>query len=97
MPYEVLCCLSVIARIFCIYSLLCFLYAGKSWRFYLRIVGMGNLVYCSATIGLIIYFYRQLTALGLIYFVLEIMVIAGLAALELTTASNNRIKDRKWR
>jgi phosphatidylglycerophosphate synthase len=87
-PPNVLWCLSFIACVFSIYSFACFLYKKGNWRPYMKLLGIINLMYCVITIGLIIYLYPKLTTLGLMYFVVEIIVIAGLAGLELRTASN---------
>jgi hypothetical protein len=92
MPPKTLYALSFIACIFSIYSFLCFSGKIENWRPYLKIIAIANLLYCLLTIGLIIYFYQKLTVLGLIYFVLEIIIITILAMIELKTAANLNYK-----
>ncbi|AQG79762.1 hypothetical protein [Spirosoma montaniterrae] len=60
----------------------------QSWKPYLRLIAIANLLYCGLTAGLMIYFYQRLTVWGLAYFVAEIIVVAGLALVELKTAVN---------
>lgn len=88
MPHQVLYILARLAFIFFIYSLLCFLSKMRNWRPYLKFIAICNLMYCGLTIGLVIYLYQELTILGLLYFVIEILVITFLAIIELRTASD---------
>lgn len=87
MPPKVLYVLASIAGIFCIHSFLCYSGQTENWRSRMRIIAIANLLYCGLTAGLIIALYPRLTGLGLLYFVLEIMVVAGLAVIELKAAS----------
>ncbi|KIC00421.1 hypothetical protein OA93_02170 [Flavobacterium sp. KMS] len=82
MPQETLYILSAIAFIFATYSLCCYLFVSNKWRFYLNIIMIANALYCCLTTGLIIYYFHKLTSLGLIYFILEIIVIVFLVYLE---------------
>lgn len=88
MPAKVLYPLSLIACIFCIHSFLCFLGQIGNLYLHMKITAMANLLYCCLTLGLIIYFYQKLTVLGLIYFVLEIVVVTILSVIELKSTSN---------
>lgn len=88
MPQNVLYALAVIPCVFAVYSFLCFLSKTAHWRPFMKIIAIANLLYCCLTAGLMIYFYQQLTILGLIYFVLEIMIVMSLAFIEWKTASN---------
>ena len=87
MPQQVLYVLSVIPCVFAVYSFLCFLSKTIHWRFFMKIISTANLLYCCLTLGLMIYFYQQLTVLGLLYFVLELIIIINLAYIEWKTAS----------
>lgn len=89
MPQKELYALSFIACIFFIYSLTCFLSKSGNWKPYMKLIAIANLIYCCLTIGLIFYLYQQLTALGLAYFVGELIIITILALFELKTTSNS--------
>ena len=83
MPKSILTILSIIALAFCVYSISCFFVVKKIWKPFLKAISIGNLVYCCLTLGLIVYYYPQLTILGLTYFLLEIAVICGLVYFEM--------------
>lgn len=87
MPRKELYMLSIAACTFAVYSFTCFLLIKENWSPYLRLIAVVNLLYCCVTIGFAFYFYQQITALGWLYFVGEIIVIVCLAIIELQTAS----------
>jgi len=87
MPRETLFILAIIAGLMAIYSFSCFVLLENNWRKWLRPIIVANSLYCILTIGFIIYFYPQLTILGLIYFGGEILVIFGIVGIELQTLS----------
>ena len=78
--------LSIIAFIFAIYSLLSYFFVRENWRFYLKIIAFANLTYCFTTIYLIFHFNKNITHLGMIYFLGEIIVILIIVFFELKTA-----------
>lgn len=82
MPVNVLHCLAMVACVFMLYSLTCYVFLKSRWRVYLRIIMLANLLYCCLTIILTIYYYNRLTALGITYFLLECIVIISLVWLE---------------
>ena len=56
----------------------------------MRVIAVVNLLYCCVTLGLV-YAYREVvTDWGVLYFVLEVVVVASLATLEWRTASRAR-------
>lgn len=85
MPREVLSLLSMIAFIFAVYSISCFLFLNKNWRIFLKAIITANLLYCCLTTGLVIFYYSTLAILGLTYFLAEIAVIVGLVYIEFQT------------
>jgi hypothetical protein len=93
MPSEVLSLLSVIAFIFSIYSILCFLFLKENWGLFLKVIMVANLLYCFLSIGIVIYYYSVLTAFGLTYFLVEIAVVVGLVLIESQTLT--RVNQRK--
>jgi len=86
MPRPVLYVLSLVACGFAVYSFCSYLFAGKNWRPFLKIIAIVNLLYCCATFVLVFYFWEKLTALGVGYFLLEIVVIVALVVVELKAA-----------
>jgi hypothetical protein len=75
----------MIAFIFAVYSISCFLFLNKNWRIFLKAIVTANLLYCCLTTGLGIYYYSKLAILGLTYFLAEIAVIVGLVYIEFQT------------
>ena len=88
MPQKTLNILALIALAFSAYSISCFFFIGNNWRLFLKIIATANLLYCCLTTTLVIYFYPQLTVFGVIYFLLEIVVVCGLVFFELRWASD---------
>lgn len=86
MPQKTLNILALIALVFAVYSFCCFFFVGSNWRLFLKIIAAANLLYCCLTATLVIYFYPQLTVLGVVYFLLEIVVVCGLVLFELRWA-----------
>ena len=87
MPRKVLYFLSITACIFAIYSFMIYLLIKENWKPYLKIIAFANLIYCCLTIGLTLYFNKEVTNLGLIYFLAEVSVVITLAIIELKSAS----------
>lgn len=83
MPVNVLHVLAGIAVVFFLYSLSCHFRAGEKWRPLLRAIALANLAYCFLTMGLVVYWWEQLTVLGVLYFVGEAGIVLGLAGVEL--------------
>ena len=80
--------LSAIALVFCVYSISCFFFVDQAWRPFLKAIVIANVTYCVLTLGLVVYFYPQVTILGLTYFLLEIVVVGGLVYIEINTLAN---------
>jgi hypothetical protein len=53
----------------------------------MRIIATCNLFYCAFTFALMVLLFEKPTLLGMIYFSLEIIIVALLAVLEWETAS----------
>lgn len=91
MPPKLLSILSILACIFAVYSMSCYFLIGKNWRTYLKIIAVANLMYCLLTAVLVMLLYQQITILGIIYFIGEILIILGLVYVELSVSSKNII------
>ncbi|SNT28287.1 hypothetical protein SAMN05421640_3163 [Ekhidna lutea] len=88
MPEDILKVLAGIASLFFLYSISCFLVNPMNAETRLRTIAIANLLYCLATLILIIIYFDQLTLLGLSYFLLEIIIIVAIARLELRSVLN---------
>ncbi|AQG79193.1 hypothetical protein [Spirosoma montaniterrae] len=82
MPRRWLVLSAIVAAGLALYSGVCFLFVKGNWRPFLRVVSVANGLYCALTAYLVVAYYSQLTALGVAYFVGEIMVICGLVFVE---------------
>ena len=82
MPRDILYILSLIACVFALYSFICYRFTPVNWPLFLRIIAIANLAYCVLTISCIIYLFQLLTIWGLIYFLLECIVIVVLVSIE---------------
>lgn len=83
MPVAILYGLAGVAAVFAIYSLGCHFFFMEKWQPFLRLIGTVNLLYCGVTLGLVIYWYEQLTTWGIAYFVGEMVIVVALALTEL--------------
>jgi len=92
MPRQTLYILSIPAAIYFLYSFLCYSRLTKNWRPYLIVIATANIVYCLFSITMMYYHFQELTALGLTYFVGEIIIIITLVAIELKVILNLKQK-----
>ncbi len=69
-----------------VYSLSCWWWLRRPPAPFLRAIAVANLTYCGLTVGLLIHFYPRPTWLGLAYFTGELLIVSGLAVIELHTA-----------
>lgn len=82
MPKKTLTILSAIALVFCFYSTFCLFINNGNWKLFLKIIAVSNLLYCCLTLGLLIYYFHELTIIGITYFTGEILIICVLIFVE---------------
>jgi len=82
MPRQVLYVLATIALIFWVYSTCRYLFIKRNFKPFLKLIIFANLLYCCLTIALLFFYFKQLTILGFVYFIGEILVIVGLVLIE---------------
>lgn len=82
MPRVELIYLSIIAFTFFVYSLSCYLFVHNRRKAFLKLIMVANILYCCLTVGLVLYHFANLTIPGLVYFLVECMLIIGLLVLE---------------
>ncbi len=78
--------LALLPVIFSIYSLSCYWSKPKS-AIYLKIIAVANIFYCLLSLGLMIHYFHQLTLFGLLYFLIEKLIVLPLAMWEWKIAS----------
>ena len=87
MPQKPLYLLALAACLFAIFSSYCHFFVHK-FKPYLAIIITANLTYCGATLFLMIYYFRELTILGMSYFLIEILIIILLVTTERKAFAN---------
>lgn len=87
MPTFILTYLSLIGLIFCVYSMSCFFFLKGNWTPFLRLISIGNLLYCVLTMVLAFNYFNDLTKLGLLYFSIEIVIIFIIVYIEIRVAN----------
>ncbi len=85
LPKKVAYQLSIPVFGFMFYSLGCYFLNIRPWKPYLKLIAVANLAYCGLTFCLIFVEFQSLTALGIVYFLAEIMVILLLVSVEWKT------------
>lgn len=88
MPISILYILAILPFIYSVYSLLCYVFNPFQWKFYLRVIASANFLYCAFTMFYLVWNLEQTTILCEIYFVLEMIVVVSLAALEWKLAND---------
>ena len=87
-PITELYFLGVLAVIYATYSFTCYIKDLNHWEPFMKAIAIANLFHCCLTIGLIIYYFEQITIWGMLYFIGEMIIVIPLAILELKTASD---------
>ncbi|MEM9848273.1 MAG: hypothetical protein AAF847_10315 [Bacteroidota bacterium] len=88
MPPNVLYPLAYTAGGFAIYSLSCAFFLTDFQRIHFILIMLANTLYCTATLMLVFYFWQQLTVLGILYFLIEILIVGYVIWLEKRTLSH---------
>ena len=97
MPASILSYLITVGLIFFSYSITCFLLLKKNWASFIRLIGLGNLLYSSFSLVLIYYYFNKLTPLGVVYFFLEAIIVVVLAIIELKVANYLTVQEKSRR
>jgi O-antigen/teichoic acid export membrane protein len=89
MPLSFLRVLGIVAFMYSIYSFLNFYFFTSRWATFLAAIAVANTVYGIVSLVLVFYFGESVTTLGMLYFVLEAIVIAILVAVEWRVSRTN--------
>ena len=87
LPSRLLFVLGLIAGIFMIYSLSCYLLKPSEWKKFLRPIAIANLGYGGITASLLALYSRNISTLGWLYFIGELIILVILARVELKIAA----------
>ncbi len=82
MPVATLRFLAAIAVIFAVYSLSCYRFTSPENPIWLKTIAHLNLCYCVLTFLLVLAHRNELTVLGWLYFLGEMIIVLGLVWLE---------------
>ena len=74
-----------------------FLLLKKNLVSFIRLIGLGNLLYSSFSLVLIYYYFNKLTPLGVVYFFLEAIIVVVLAFIELKVANHLKVQEKSRR
>ncbi len=88
MPTNQLYFLAAIPCFFALYDLISYFRVEENWRPYLKGIAIANLFYCVLSIGLLVIHFSKLTALGVAYFVVEILIVVVIAWYELKVTNS---------
>ena len=94
LPQNIIKFLAAIASAYSVYSFICFLFTRKQWPRFITIIAFANFLYCLLTAAVLVVYHSTITILGVIYFVVEILIIAGLATFELKMARPKKLSPK---
>ncbi len=83
MPRETLIIFFIIAMIYASYSMIVYLINSMNWKFYLRIIGIFNIAYCTFTLYHVFINSNSISLLGFLYFFIEIVIVLVLSIFEI--------------
>lgn len=79
---SILQLLTILPIVFCIFSACCYLLVKRSYKPFIQIIALANLLYGLITLILMGTQFAEITFLGLSYFVLELMILVLIILLE---------------
>jgi len=90
-PHSALYILVLFPIIFVIYDFISYIKVKNNIKLLLKIIAYSNILYCFISIGIVLYHYIQITYLGWVYLLFEILIILRLATIEIRIA--NELKN----
>jgi hypothetical protein len=92
LPPAVLTGMAVAALAFAIFDIVCLLLKRNATDA-LRVIACCNLLYCGIAGVLLILFWKDVTALGLVYFAVEIAIVVSISIWEWRLAGRTEVKS----
>lgn len=89
MPKQALNLLCLLALGYAVFSLSTYMRKVENWRPYMKVIAGANLLHCILTGVFLFYYNASITGIGFLYFIVEIIIVVGLAIFELKTASSS--------
>ena len=93
MPETILVYLSIIALLFSIYSLICFLFLKKNWPAFIRAISFANIIYCFSTLVVLLIHSSKIKIFGISYFLIEVTLVCILVHVELKVSETIRKRN----
>ncbi len=82
-PKSTLYFLALLPCFFALYDFYCYFFIQKNLGRFLKGIAIVNLLYCCLSIGLAFYHSHQITYLGWVYIIIEILIVVTIAIAEL--------------
>ena len=89
-PAKVLYLLAAFPVLFAVYDLICYARLKTNLPGFLTAIALANLGYCLLSLIMAALHYESITLLGWLYIVGEVLLVVGLAILELKVAQRER-------
>lgn len=86
-PIPTLYFLAALPCLFALYDFYCYFFLQSDLSKYLRIIAIINILYCVLSLILAFYHIQEISYLGWIYIIGEIIIVVALAAYELKISS----------
>ena len=94
-PRDIAIILVPLPILYSIFSLFSYKFGNDNWRSLLKMIAIANLIYCCLTLYVTWINFDTFKIIGIIYFIVEIIIIIILATLELKIAINhNELKNK---
>jgi hypothetical protein len=89
-PRDIALILLPLPILYSIFSFLSYKFGNHNWRSLLKMIAIANLFYCCLTMYVTWINFDTFKILGIIYFIVEILIIVVLATLELKIALHKK-------
>lgn len=86
-PAQTLYLLAIAPALYAVYSFVCYLRFPASWRLLMRIIASANLLYVIVVNVWMLFFQPGITGWGMLYFVGEFFIVAGISLIEFRKSS----------
>ena len=94
-PRDIAIILVPLPILYSIFSFLSYKFGNHNWRSLLKMIAIANLFYCCLTLYITWINFDTFKIIGIIYFIVEILIIVVLAIFELKIALNhNELKNK---
>lgn len=91
-PKSTLYFLAVLPCFFALYDFYCYFQIQKNLRRFLKGIAIVNLLYCCLSIGFAFYHFQQITSLGWVYIIIEVLIVISIAIAELKVVKDTNHK-----